>query len=88
MSKQPLRLGIAGLGTVGSGVIKMLLNNASLLSLRAGRRITISAVSAKSRTKKRPFDLSGIDWENNPVELAKRDDVDVFVELMLSLIHI
>ena len=82
MSKQPLRLGIAGLGTVGSGVIKMLLNNASLLSLRAGRRITISAVSAKSRTKKRPFDLSGIDWENNPVELAKRDDVDVFVELM------
>ena len=82
MSKQPLRLGIAGLGTVGSGVIKMLLNNASLLSLRAGRQITISAVSAKSRTKKRPFDLSGIDWENNPVELAKRDDVDVFVELM------
>ena len=82
MSKQPLRLGIAGLGTVGSGVIKMLLNNANLLSLRAGRQITISAVSAKSRTKRRAIDLSGIDWENNPVELAKRDDVDVFVELM------
>ena len=82
MSKQPLRLGIAGLGTVGGGVIKMLLNNASLLSLRASREITISAVSAKSRTKKRSIDLSGIDWENNPVELAKRDDVDVFVELM------
>ena len=55
MSKQPLRLGIAGLGTVGSGVIKMLLNNANLLSLRAGRQITISAVSAKSRTKKSCF---------------------------------
>lgn len=82
MTKTPLRLGIVGLGTVGSGVIKMLSKNATLLSARAGRQIIVSAVSARSRSKERGIDLSGIDWEDSPVALAKRDDVDVLVELM------
>ena len=82
MTKTPLRLGIVGLGTVGSGVIKMLSKNATLLSARAGRQIIVSAVSARSRSKERGVDLSGIDWEDSPVALAKRDDVDVLVELM------
>ena len=46
-----LKLGIAGLGTVGSGVIKMLNKNATLLTARAGRQIIVSAVSARSRSK-------------------------------------
>jgi homoserine dehydrogenase len=78
----PLRLGIAGLGTVGSGVIKIVQQQAALLAARSGRDITITAVSARSRGKNRGVDLSGYHWEDTPVDLAKRDDVDVFVELV------
>lgn len=77
----PLRLGIAGLGTVGIGVVKIIQSHADLLTLRAGRPITISAVSARSR-RDRGVDLDGYAWEDDPVALAKREDVDVFVELM------
>ncbi|MDD9921483.1 MAG: homoserine dehydrogenase [Boseongicola sp.] len=78
----PLRLGIAGLGTVGAGVVKIIQGHADLLQMRTGREITISAVSARSRSQDRGVDLSGYDWEDDPVALAQRDDVDVFVELM------
>ena len=79
---QPLRLGIAGLGTVGMGVVKIVRQQAALLSARTGRDITISAVSARSKDKDRGLSLSDYAWETDPVALAKRDDVDVFVELM------
>ncbi|MBL4629078.1 MAG: homoserine dehydrogenase [Roseicyclus sp.] len=78
----PLRLGIAGLGTVGAGVVKIVQRQATLLSARTGREITISAVSARSRDKDRGVNLGAYVWEEDPVDLAKRDDVDVFVELM------
>ncbi len=77
-----LRLGIAGLGTVGVGVVKIVRKQAALLAQRTGRDITISAVSARNATKDRGINLSGYDWEADPVALAQRDDVDVFVELM------
>ncbi len=79
---EPLRLGIAGLGTVGAGVVKIVQRHADLLAARAGRPIAISAVSARSRDKDRGVDLSAYAWENNPAALAARDDVDVVVELM------
>lgn len=79
---QPLRLGIAGLGTVGMGVVRIVRQQAALLSARTGRDITISAVSARSKDKDRGLSLSDYAWETDPVALAKRDDVDVFVELM------
>lgn len=79
---QPLRLGIAGLGTVGTGVVKIIRQQADLLSKRTGREIQISAVSARSRAKDRGVPLSDYGWEDDPVALASRDDVDVFVELM------
>jgi homoserine dehydrogenase len=78
----PLRLGIAGLGTVGTGVVKIVRQKASLLAARAGRPITISAISARTRDKDRGVTLSDYAWEDDPVALATRDDVDVFVELM------
>ncbi|WP_435138607.1 homoserine dehydrogenase [Pseudopelagicola sp. nBUS_19] len=78
----PLRLGIAGLGTVGVGVVKIVRQKASLLASRTGREVTISAISARSRTKDRGVSLTGYAWEDDPIALAKRDDVDVFVELM------
>ncbi|ABV94009.1 homoserine dehydrogenase [Dinoroseobacter shibae DFL 12 = DSM 16493] len=78
----PLRLGIAGLGTVGAGVVKIISRKQELLAARAGRPIEVTAVSARSRDKDRGVDMSTYGWENDPVALARRDDVDVFVELM------
>jgi homoserine dehydrogenase len=78
----PLRLGIAGLGTVGIGTVKIIQAHAALLTARSGREIVISAVSARSRGKDRGADLSAYGWEDDPVALARRADVDVFVELM------
>ncbi len=79
---QPLRLGIAGLGTVGVGVVQILRRQASLLEARTGRPLVISAISARSRSKDRGVTLSDYAWEDDPVALAKRDDVDVLVELI------
>ena len=78
----PLRLGIAGLGTVGAGVVKIIRQKADLLSARAGRDVVITAVSARSRDKDRGVALDDYAWEDDPVALAKRDDVDLFVELV------
>ncbi len=78
----PLRLGIAGLGTVGVGVVRILESHADLLAKRAGRPIEITAISARSKGRDRGVDLSGFAWEDDPVVLATRDDVDVYVELM------
>lgn len=78
----PLRLGIAGLGTVGAGVVKIVRQKADLLAKRAGRPIEIVAVSARSREKDRGVPLESYAWEDDPVALARRPDVDVFVELM------
>ena len=78
----PLRLGIAGLGTVGAGVVKIIRQHAALLEARSGSKITLSAISARSRNKDRGVPLSDYAWEDDPVALARRDDVDVFVELM------
>lgn len=78
----PLRLGIAGLGTVGVGVVKIVQAHADLLATRCGRPVTISAVSARSRGRNRGADISDYAWEDDPVALARRDDVDLVVELM------
>ena len=79
---KPLRLGIAGLGTVGVGVIKIIQNKLPLLEARTGRKILISAISAKSKTKDRGIDLSSYQWESDPISLATREDIDVFIELI------
>ncbi len=82
MSANPLRIGLAGLGTVGIGVVKMIQSEAALIAARAGRPVVITAVSARDRTRNRDADLSGYAWETDPVALARRADVDVFVEVM------
>ena len=79
---EPLRLGIAGLGTVGVGIVRIVQKHAELLTTRAGRPVVISAVSARSKSKDRGVDLSAYAWEDDPVALAARPDIDVFVEVM------
>lgn len=78
----PLRLGIAGLGTVGAGVIRLLATNADLVTARAGRPLKVTAVSARDRTQDRGVDLSGMRWYDNAPDLVADPDVDVVVELI------
>ncbi|MFE8873326.1 homoserine dehydrogenase [Acetobacter persici] len=78
----PLRLGIAGLGTVGAGVIRLLATNADLVTARAGRPLKVTAISARDRTRDRGVDLSGMRWYDNAPDLVADPDVDVVVELI------
>ncbi|QJU56751.1 homoserine dehydrogenase [Sphingomonas sp. AP4-R1] len=78
----PLRIALAGLGTVGAGVVKLLDANAALIERRAGRAIQITAVSARDRTRDRGVDLGRFAWVDDATQLADRDDVDVVVELV------
>ena len=79
---EPLRIALAGLGTVGAGVIRLLETNAALLRARAGRELRIVAVSARDRGKDRGVDLARFDWDDDMTAMAARDDVDVVVELV------
>jgi homoserine dehydrogenase len=78
----PLKVGLAGLGTVGAGVAKVLREHAHGLSWRAGRSIAITAVSARDLKRDRGLDLSGVELEKEALALAERRDVDVVVELI------
>lgn len=78
----PLRIAIAGLGTVGVGVIRLLAANGDLIAARAGRSIEVTAVSARDRGKDRGVDIAGYAWEDDMTALGARDDVDVVVELV------
>jgi homoserine dehydrogenase len=77
-----LKIGVAGLGTVGAGTLQVLQNHADMISARCGRRITVTSVSARTRNKDRGVDLSGVEWFDDPVALARRADVDVICELI------
>ncbi len=77
-----LRVGLAGLGTVGAGVAKVLLHSENALAVRAGRPIRLTAVSACDRKKRRGIALNGIAWEEDALALARRPDIDAVVELI------
>jgi homoserine dehydrogenase len=77
-----LKLGIAGLGTVGTGVLDSLARHGSLIAQRAGVPIQVTAVSARSKTKDRGHDLSQLEWFDDPVKLAKSANIDCFIELI------
>src|SRR3978361_854081 len=78
----PLRVGIAGLGTVGAEVVRLIEAQSRTLSARCGRSVRVVAVTARSRTKKRNVDLHAIAWARNALDLANDPGVDCFVELM------
>lgn len=79
---EPLRLGIAGLGTVGSAVLRLLAGNGSPAAARAGRPIVVTAVSARDRTRDRGVDLSAAAFHTDPVDVARDPNVDVVLELI------
>ena len=78
----PLRVGIAGLGTVGAGVAKLIAENQEILLQHCPRPILVTAVSARDRKKDRGLDLAGIDWCDDPVKLASHPKVDAVVEVI------
>ena len=77
-----VRIGLAGLGVVGGGVLKLLEQQHGLLHSRTGRRLKTVAVSARERTKNRTADISSLKWYDNPLDLAGDADVDVVCELI------
>jgi len=79
---RPLSVGVAGLGTVGAGVLRLLRDNADLVAARAGRPIAVTAVSARDRTRDRGVPTSGLRWYDDPVALASDPALDVVVELI------
>lgn len=79
---QPLRIGLAGLGTVGASVLRILRRQENALAARCGRAIRVTAVSARDRKRDRGVDLDGLEWFDDPVALAKSPEVDCVVELM------
>src|SRR5581483_6409211 len=78
----PLKVGIAGLGTVGAEVVRLIEQQSRVLSARCGRGVRVVAVTARSKAKKRNLDLQGVEWAKSPLELASHPNVDCFVELM------
>ncbi len=77
-----LRLGVAGLGTVGASLLRLTQRHADELALRCGRPVVVTAVSARDRNRDRGVDLSGVTWFDDPMALATSGEIDVFVELM------
>jgi homoserine dehydrogenase len=77
-----LRVGLAGLGTVGAGVVKLLRDNADIIAARAGRPIEVVAVSARERHRDRGVNLDGLRWHADAKALAAEADVDVVAEVI------
>jgi homoserine dehydrogenase len=79
---RPLKIGIAGLGTVGAGVVKLIHDNAEILRLHCPRAIEVVAVSARDRNKDRGIDISNMTWCDDPLALADDPNVDVVAEMI------
>lgn len=79
---EPLRIAIAGLGTVGGGLVELLERRRAAFEAALGRDIVIAGVCARDRNKDRGFDLGDVPWFDDPVALARADGIDLFVELI------
>lgn len=77
-----VKIGVAGLGTVGAGVLKIINAHGELLRARTGTRLEVTAVSGRDRNKDRGVSLEGLTWYDNAVDMAKDPDVDVVLELI------
>ena len=82
MRTQPLKVGVAGLGTVGASLVAQIARQRDALSARCGRVIDVVAVCARSRAKNRGVDLRKMKWFSDPAALAREPGIDVFVELI------
>ncbi len=79
---ETLRLGLAGLGTVGASLLRLLDRHGNDLAVRTGRAIAVTGVTARNRDRDRGVDIGRYRWFADPLDLARDPDTDVFVELM------
>lgn len=79
---RPLAVAVAGLGTVGAGVLSVLRENAEIITARAGRPIVVTAVAARDRSRERGVSLEGLRWYEDPVAMAADARADVVVEVI------
>lgn len=79
---EPLRIAVAGLGTVGAGTLRLLDQNAVAIAARSGRGVSVAAVCARDKARDRGIDLSSYPWFDDPVAMAREADADVVVELI------
>jgi homoserine dehydrogenase len=80
--KPPLKIAIAGLGTVGAGTLRLLRDQAELLAERSGRRLVVVAVSARDRCRDRGVEVSALRWYEDAIAMAADPEVEVVVELI------
>ncbi|HYF54982.1 MAG TPA: homoserine dehydrogenase, partial [Salinarimonas sp.] len=78
----PLRVGVAGLGTVGTSVVRILARQENALAARCGRAVRVTAVASRDRERDRGIDLRRYAWFDDPVALARSGEVDCVVELI------
>ncbi len=79
---ETLKLGVAGLGTVGAGLLHLLETHGARISDGIGREIKVVAVSARDRSKSRGVPLGNFKWFDDAAKLAADPGIDVFVELI------
>jgi homoserine dehydrogenase len=80
--KPPLKIAVAGLGTVGTGLLQLLQRQVELLEMRAGRRIVVAAVSARDRRRDRGVEVSAARWYEDASAMAADPEIEIVVELI------
>jgi homoserine dehydrogenase len=80
--RAPLKIAVAGLGTVGAGTVQLLQRNADLLERRSGRRLLVAAAAARDKRRDRGVDLSAVRWYGDAVAMAADPEIDVVIELI------
>jgi homoserine dehydrogenase len=78
----PLKVGLAGLGTVGASVVRLIARQRDALASRCGRGIEVVAVTARGKAKDRGHEIKRLRWVADPLTLARDPEIDVFVELI------
>ena len=82
---EPLRIGLIGLGTVGSGVARILVDHADLIARRAGRPIEIRRIAVRNPAKARDVGVPGVKLTDDALSVASASDLDVVLELIGGL---
>ena len=74
-----LKIGIAGLDTVGTALFRIVTSRHNLLADICGREIVITAVCARDRSRDRGINLENVAWFDDPVAMARDADIDFLV---------
>jgi homoserine dehydrogenase len=79
---KPIKIGLIGLGTVGSGTFNVLKRNQAEITRRAGRGIEVAAVAVRDVAKARKLLGDSLPITSQPMDLVKHPDLDIVCELM------